>query len=125
MTTYGSISQLHPYAIWKGAVARAIEGERTTCAVVDLEPDLLVPEHRHENEQVGFVLRGVVTMTIDGASRELNVGDTYVIPSNVLHSAQTAGEGATVVDVFVPTRADWAAAKRLEPSPGLWPYVAH
>jgi quercetin dioxygenase-like cupin family protein len=121
MTTFGSISQMRPYAIWKGAVARAVEGDRTTVAVVDLDPDLLVPEHQHENEQVGFVLRGIVTMTIDGVSRELNVGDTYVIPSNVRHSAQTSGQGATVVDVFVPMRSDWAGAERLAPSPGLWP----
>jgi len=119
--TFDSIADLRPYAIWKGAVARALNGERLTVALVDLEPDLLVPEHQHENEQVGFVLRGSVTMTIDGDARELRVGDTYVIPGNVRHSAQTASDGATVVDVFAPIRADWSAAPRLEPTPGMWP----
>lgn len=121
MSTYDSIAELRPYAIWKGAVARAVQGERLTVAVVDLAPDLLVPEHQHENEQVGFVLKGVVTMTIDGDARELSAGGTYVIPSNVRHSAQTSSDGATVVDVFAPVRADWNAAPRLEPSPGMWP----
>ena len=121
MGTYDSIAQLRPYGIWKGAVARAVNGERLTVGVVDLEPDLLVPEHQHENEQVGFVLKGVVTMTIDGDARKLHVGDTYVIPSNVRHSALAGTEGATVVDVFAPIRADWSGAPRLEPSPGNWP----
>jgi quercetin dioxygenase-like cupin family protein len=121
MGSYDSFAELRPYAIWKGAVARAVNGERLTVALVDLEPDLLVPEHQHENEQVGFVLRGSVTMTIDGNARELQVGDTYVIPSNVRHSAQTASDGATVVDVFAPIREDWSAAPRLEPTPGMWP----
>ena len=29
-TTYGSVSGLEPYAIWRGATARAIHGERLT-----------------------------------------------------------------------------------------------
>jgi quercetin dioxygenase-like cupin family protein len=76
-------------------------------AVVDLEPNVAVPEHRHVNEQLGFVGRGSVTMTIGGESRELGVGDTYVIPTDVPHAAVAGAEGATVVDVFSPPREDW------------------
>jgi unsaturated pyranuronate lyase len=121
MGTFDSFASSRPYAIWKGAVARAAHGDRVTVALVDLDPDVLVPEHQHENEQVGFVLKGVVTMTVAGDARKLQVGDTYVIPSNVRHSAQAGPEGATVVDVFAPVRADWSTAPRLEPSPGNWP----
>jgi quercetin dioxygenase-like cupin family protein len=120
-TTYGSVSELQPYAIWRGATARAIHGERATVAIVDLEADLEVPEHNHDNEQIGFVLRGHVTMVIGGASRTLEVGDTYVIPGNVAHSASTGPDGATVVDVFAPVRADWEQVPRLDPQPGAWP----
>ena len=120
-TTYGSVSGLEPYAIWRGATARAIHGERLTVAVVDLEPDLEVPEHHHDNEQLGFVLKGHVTMVIAGASQRLGVGDTYVIPSNVPYFAFTGSDGVTVVDVFAPVRADWEQAARLDPSPGAWP----
>jgi quercetin dioxygenase-like cupin family protein len=119
--TYDSVSGLEPYAIWRGATARAIHGDRLTVAVVDLEADLEVPEHHHDNEQVGFVLKGHVTMVIGGVSRTLGVGDTYRIPSDVAHSASTGSDGATVVDVFAPIRADWAEAPRLAPHPGSWP----
>jgi quercetin dioxygenase-like cupin family protein len=120
-STYDAVSELRPYAIWKGAVARAVHGERVTVGIVELEPNLEVPEHQHENEQVGFVLQGRVTMVIAGEARTLDVGGTYVIPGNVPHSASTGPEGATVVDVFNPVRADWEQVERLEASPGKWP----
>jgi quercetin dioxygenase-like cupin family protein len=119
--TYDGVSALAPYAIWQGATARAVQGDRLTMAIVDLEADLDVPEHHHDNEQVGFVLKGHVTMVIGGESRRLGVGDTYLIPSNVPHSASTGPDGATVVDVFAPVRADWAQVPRLDPHPGSWP----
>ncbi len=120
-TTFQSVSELKPLAIWQGAKARAIHGDRLTVAVIDLEPDLEVPEHHHDNEQLGFVLKGHVTMVIAGESRRLGVGETYRIPSNVVHSASTGPDGASVVDVFAPVRADWSQAPRLDPHPGAWP----
>jgi quercetin dioxygenase-like cupin family protein len=121
MGTFTSFSAERPYKIWAGAVARAVHGDRITMAAVDLVPDLLVPEHQHENEQLGFVLEGSVTMIIGGQEKELQVGDAYRIPSNVPHSARSGPDGATVMDVFAPIRADWEKAERMEPSRGGWP----
>jgi quercetin dioxygenase-like cupin family protein len=98
-----------------------VTGERMTLAVVDLEPNSTVPEHKHDNEQLGFVISGSITMRVDSEKRELHAGDTYTIPSNVPHEATAGGDGATVVDVFAPLRADWAALEREEPSRGRWP----
>lgn len=121
MGTFTSFAAERPYKIWSGAVARAIHGDRITVAAVDLDPNLFVPEHRHENEQLGFVLTGAVTMVIGGEEKELRPGEAYTIPSNVPHSARTGPEGATVLDVFAPIRSDWEKAERLEPSRGGWP----
>jgi quercetin dioxygenase-like cupin family protein len=60
-------------------------------------------------------------MTIAGEARTLSVGETYAIPGNTPHSAATGPEGATVIDIFAPVRADWEQVERLEPEPGLWP----
>ena len=92
-----------------------------TIAVVDLEPDVVLPEHRHENEQLGFVIAGVITMTIGGNQRDLHPGDFYSIPSNVPHDAKAGPDGCTVADVFAPVRADWRELKRVEPSAPRWP----
>jgi len=119
--TFQNLGNVHPYLIWPGAVARAMNGDRSTVAVIDLDADLPVAEHRHENEQVGIVLKGSITMFIGDESKRLMPGDMYVIPSNLPHSAQTHEEGATVIDVFAPVRADWESKERLEPSRGRWP----
>jgi quercetin dioxygenase-like cupin family protein len=118
--TYAKLSELQPLAIWPGVLARAVNGDRMTIAVVDLEPNADVAEHHHENEQLGVVLKGDITFTIDGATSTLQAGDAYVIPSNVLHSARTSG-GATVVDVFAPVRADWESKERRPVAAGNWP----
>ena len=119
--TYAELSQLEPYAVWPGVVARAVNGDRLTLAVVDLEPNADVAEHQHDNEQLGLVLKGEITMTIAGASRSLRPGETYVIPSNVPHSARASAAGATVIDVFAPVRADWESKERLPAAAGNWP----
>jgi quercetin dioxygenase-like cupin family protein len=121
MGTFDQLQALRPYAIWDGVVARALHGEKLTVAVIDLEPNVAVPEHRHLNEQLGFVAEGSITMTVGGDSRELHRGDTYVIASDLPHAALAGPEGATVIDVFSPPRADWEALERPEPSPGAWP----
>ncbi len=121
MSTYQSFSEIAPRQIWAGAVARPVDGERLTMALVDLDPNQDVPEHRHDNEQLGFVIEGSITMMIDGEARKLGPGETYRILSNVPHSARTGPEGATVIDVFAPIRADWAQVPRLQPAPARWP----
>ncbi len=121
MAIFNSFSAVRPYQIWRGAVARAVHGERITMAVIDLDPSLDIAEHQHENEQLGFVIQGKVTMTIGSKTMELSEGGTYAIASNVRHSARTGPTGATVVDVFAPIRGDWEKAPRLEPSRGRWP----
>ena len=119
--TFESLRNIRPHALREGITARAVEGERMTMAVVDLAPDAVLPEHHHENEQLGFVIAGALTMKIGTEKRELHAGDTYAIPSHVPHDAVAGPQGATVADVFAPVRADWAELKRTEPSAGSWP----
>jgi quercetin dioxygenase-like cupin family protein len=107
--------------IREGIAARVINGERMTLAVVDLQPNAILPEHHHENEQLGFVLRGSLTFTIGGEKRVVYEGDTYAIPSHVPHDAKAGREGCTVVDAFAPVRADWEKLERRDPFPPEWP----
>ena len=54
MSAFASIHWLDHLRIWDGVTAQAVEGDRVTLAVVDLEPGASVLEHRHDNEQLGF-----------------------------------------------------------------------
>ncbi|MHB8612574.1 MAG: cupin domain-containing protein [Candidatus Dormibacteraceae bacterium] len=119
--TFESLRTIRPHVLAEGVVARAVEGERLSMAVVELEPNAVSPAHHHDNEQLGFVIAGSIVMRIGNEDRELGPGDTYAIPSDVPHDAVAGPEGATVVDVFAPVREDWKKLRRAEPSPGRWP----
>ncbi len=119
--TFAKFDALRPYAVWEGVLARAVHGREITMAVVDLDPNAVVAEHHHPNEQLGFILEGELTFTIGGETRRLEAGDTYVIPADVPHDAVAGPAGAKVVDVFSPPRHDWEKALRREPSSGGWP----
>jgi quercetin dioxygenase-like cupin family protein len=119
--TFESLHSIRPHMLVEGVLARAVEGERLTMAVVELAPNAVSPAHHHENEQLGFVIAGSIAMRIGTEERELNPGDTYNIPSDVSHDAVAGPDGATVVDVFAPVREDWKKLRRAEPGPGRWP----
>ncbi len=119
--TFEPLAGLRPHQLRDGVNARVINGQRMTLAVVDLEPGSSVPEHHHENEQLGFILRGSMTFTIGGEKREIRAGDTYTIPSNIPHDAVAGPEGCTAVDAFAPIRADWEKLDRSDPFPPDWP----
>lgn len=65
-----------------------------------------IPIHTHPHEQVGYLVKGHVEMTIDGKKYELKQGDSYCAPSNVPHGALTL-EPSVIVDTFYPPREDY------------------
>ena len=119
--TFESLRNIRPHRLTDGIMARAVEGERVTMAIVQLDPNAVSPAHHHENEQLGFVIAGSIVMRIGTEERELNPGDTYNIPSDVSHDAVAGPDGATVVDIFVPVREDWKKLDRLDPAEPRWP----
>jgi quercetin dioxygenase-like cupin family protein len=121
VSAFDELSGMRPQDIWNGVAVRAIQGERLTLGVVELDPDSVVPEHAHENEQLGIVLSGSLTFRVGDETRELGPGGTWSIPPNVPHEVVTGPEGAVVIDVFTPPRADWAQIAPGEPRAPRWP----
>ena len=88
---------------------RLITGDRMMLAHVYLKKGCIVPKHHHENEQLTYILEGVLRFRIgdDGAEViEVRAGEVLHIPSNVPHEAE-ALEDTLDVDVFSPPRQDW------------------
>ena len=91
---------------------RLFTGERLMLAHVYLDKGAIVPTHRHENEQVTWIVSGALRFWIgeEGSDdiREVVVfaGEVLHIPSNVPHKAE-ALEDTFDVDVFSPPRQDW------------------
>ena len=121
MSAFSDLQGLAPLAIWDGVAARAVTGERLSLAIVELDPNSVVAEHRHPHEQLGMVLRGSVRFRVGDEERELGPGQTWCIPGDVPHEVHAGAEGAVVVDVFAPVREDWAGLERQEPRPPRWP----
>ena len=121
MSAFDDLARLAPLPIWEGIVARVVEGQRLTLAVVELDPGAVAREHSHDNEQLGIVLSGAMTFRIGDETRELAPGDAYTIASNVPHEATAGPEGAVVIDVFAPPRADWNALEPGEARKPRWP----
>ena len=112
-----------PIRVWEGVLARRVQGERITLAVVELAPNAIVPEHRHPNEQNGMVIQGRVLFRCGDEERELGPGGTWRILGDVPHSVVTGPDGAVVIDVFTPIRDDWDRFDVLD-QPPLWPPAA-
>ncbi|MFI5262457.1 MAG: cupin domain-containing protein [Candidatus Limnocylindrales bacterium] len=109
MTNLRDIKDQPPIRVWEGVAARTIEGERITLAVVELDPDAIVPEHRHPNEQLGMVIRGELGFRIGREERVVGPGGTWRIAANEPHEVHVGPAGAEVIDIFSPIREDWHA----------------
>jgi quercetin dioxygenase-like cupin family protein len=121
VSAFGNIEAIGPLRVWNDVVAREVHGEQSTLAVVELEPGALVPEHHHANEQLGLVLQGTVTFRVADETKELGPGGTWCIPADVPHEVSAGPEGAVVIDIFAPVRADWGSLRREEPRAPNWP----
>lgn len=121
MGALDELGRIRPLKVWDGVIARALEGERLSLAVIELDPGSVVPEHSHEHEQLGIVIRGSVTFRVETEVRELVPGGTWRIPSNAPHEVRAGPEGAVVIDVFAPVRADWQGLESLDAHTPLWP----
>ena len=122
MSSFKDIGDAPLLEIWGDVVrARRIQGERITFAVVELAPNAVVPEHRHEAEQLGIVITGETHFTVDGETRVLGPGGTWRILSNLPHDVVAGPEGAVLIDVFTPVRADWDDKAIVEGETPRWP----
>ena len=121
MDALKDLAALNLQRIWDGVHGRVLHGERITLAVIELDPNGVVPEHSHENEQLGMCLGGSLAFRVGDESRELGPGGTWTIPGGVAHEVQAGRDGAIVIDVFVPPREDWREAEFVDPRPPRWP----
>ena len=85
---------------------KLITGDRIMMSHVILKKGSVVPAHKHENEQITYILRGTLKFEVNGKDIVLREGDVLHIPSNVVHSAE-ALEDTLDLDVFSPPRQDW------------------
>ena len=100
-------SDADPVSMLPGITRRTLsQGEALMLCEFSFDARVEIPVHTHPNEQVGYVAKGHVEMTIAGEKYELNQGDSYSAPSNVPHGAFTL-EPTIIIDTFYPPREDY------------------
>jgi quercetin dioxygenase-like cupin family protein len=121
MTAMRDLKDIPPREIWGGVLARLIEADGLTLAVVEIPPGQRVPGHQHPNVQLGFVISGSVTFTIGGETRTLGPGGSWRITPDVPHQVEVGPDGAIVAEAYAPARADWAGLVEMDQAAPRWP----
>ncbi len=93
--------------MFDGVVRRTLNhGDRTSLHEIRLAAGSVVPEHTHPHEQIGYLLSGRMLFVMPGLRRELQPGDSWLVPSGVPHEV-TALEASVAIDIFSPVREEF------------------
>jgi quercetin dioxygenase-like cupin family protein len=86
-----------------GLSGKMLHGEMSTLGIWEIKKGSIIPEHKHENEQITYVLEGELKMTIGGITTVFTAGCVQVIPPNIPHSA-VALTDCRAIDSWTPVR---------------------
>ena len=67
---------------------KVVTGDRQTMAQVYLRRGAHVPLHRHDGEQMVYVLQGVVRWVVGGREVIVSVGEVLHVPARASHQAE-------------------------------------
>jgi quercetin dioxygenase-like cupin family protein len=87
-----------------------VTGDREMIAQLYLKRGALVPMHKHESEQMTYVLQGALKLLVGGEEVIVREGEVLHIPSWVEHQAE-ALDDTFELDLFSPVRQDWLDQK--------------
>jgi quercetin dioxygenase-like cupin family protein len=110
--TWARRSEVPPFSPAPGIQVQPVIGEALMTCWIAMEPGAVVAEHSHPNEQLGVVVEGSVSITAEGETREMVVGDAYVVPKDLAHRGVAGANGVLLVESFVPIREEYAKAWR-------------
>jgi quercetin dioxygenase-like cupin family protein len=83
-----------------------VVGDKIMLARVLMKKGAHVPLHHHHNEQVTYILEGMLKFNVGGKEIVVRAGEVLCIPPNMPHEAW-AEEDTVDLDVFNPPREDW------------------
>jgi len=91
---------------WKddigGARYQEVALDRVSFTCFRLEPGTTYPEHRHDSEQITYVIEGCLEFEVGGERHEVRSGEAIAIPSDVPHAVRAGSEPVLAVDAWSP-----------------------
>ena len=110
MLTYKTVdwSKIDWTPVRDGIERKSFSGAGATLALHRIHPGHARLPHAHTNEQVVYILEGVVDFHIGDDVVRLGPGGLVVIPPNVTHYVSLVGdEPALNLDIFTPARPEY------------------
>jgi len=96
-----------PRELAAGVDARIFAGEHAMLSVVTIAPNAEGKLHDHPEEQWGVLLEGSAVRVQGGEEIPVRKGDFWRTPGGVPHTMRAGPEGARVLDIFSPPRAEY------------------
>ncbi|ADJ14349.1 cupin domain-containing protein [Halalkalicoccus jeotgali] len=94
-------------------------GRRAGMKYWRVEPGATLPAHRHDHEQIGYMISGELVTVLEDEEVLLEPGDSYRFASNEYHGAENRGkEPAVGVGILAPPRGEpeWGDSGIEEPT---------
>ena len=85
---------------------KVVSGGRQMLVQVYLKRGAHVPVHRHESEQLQYVLEGALRCVVEGEEVVVREGEVLSIPAGLRHQAEALTD-TFVLGLFCPVRAEW------------------
>ncbi len=77
----------------------------------EIAPGARFDTHKHESEQITYVIEGQLVFEIGDRSVSVGPGDIIAIPSNVPHAAFAGNKNVRAVDAWSPVRQEFIKKK--------------
>ena len=90
-----------------GLTTRIFAGEQAMLSIVSIAPNGEGTLHHHPEEQWGVLLEGSAIRVQGGEEIPVTKGDFWRTPGHVPHTMRAGSEGARVLDIFSPPRAEY------------------
>ncbi len=91
----------------EGVNTSIFPGENVMLSVVRVDPHATGSVHSHPEEQWGVLLEGRCTRIQGGEEVDATAGDFWHTPGGVSHGIRTGDQGALILDIFSPPRAEY------------------
>lgn len=90
-----------------GLSTRIFAGEHAMLSIVTIAPGAAGEMHQHPEEQWGVLLEGSAVRIQGGEEIAVRKGDFWRTPGGVPHTMRAGPDGARVLDIFSPPRAEY------------------
>jgi quercetin dioxygenase-like cupin family protein len=87
---------------------KVVAGDQEMLVQSYVKRGCLVPRHRHDSEQMTYVMQGALKFVVAGEEVTVREGDVLHIPAGVEHQVE-ALEDTFELDVYSPGRTGWGA----------------